>query len=98
MNETILSGICKKCDCTCVMVYTDCGVHEWSADTAKCGIPEPVWFLSARQMRIVVASAEFFKYFENNFGEIVFALEDMLERNPFLVAKILKDAEEKELI
>ena len=65
---------------------------------------EPVWFLSARQIDIIyqflyLNSGKFYKkeleeYWLNEYPDI----SKLLIKNPFLVSKILKDAEEKEQV
>lgn len=102
MNDFVLRGFCKKCgqqiNWDTKENYTDCPALILIKMAGPC---EPVWFLSARQMQIVFGSDEFEKwagqenYFElcnNAFTLIVKVLED----EPFLVAKILKEAEKED--
>lgn len=96
MNDFVLCGFCQKCDTP--LEYL--GNGSWCSHNPTKNICkkfcEPVWFLSPKQMRIVFASPLFNKEvldqrlnFFNEQGE---ALAELLDKNPFLVASILKDA------
>lgn len=102
MDDSVLRGFCQKCGL--VVELNSYKEKQWIVHcnptrNSFCE-PDAVWFLSAKQMKIVFESDEFEEwagqenYFElcnNAFTLIVKVLED----NPFLVSKILKEAEEK---
>lgn len=101
MNDFVLCGFCKKC--ADEVVY-DIEAMRWFHNSREqeeiCGNADGIGFLSAKQMKIVFESDEFEEwasqenYFElcnNAFTLIV----KVLDENPFLVSRILKDAGEK---
>ena len=91
LDDSILRGFCKKCKTHIEWLtkenYTDC-----PKDFGQC---VPVWFLSAKQMEIILESKEFNEWegrnrlYDNDGDD----LPKFLETKPFLVAKILKEAE-----
>lgn len=94
MDHKLLRGFCQKCSGSIQLLIehkdTWSAQHYiadmlWIEQGRECGIPEPVWFLSPKQMRILWQSKEFDDF---TFNE----LAKTLESNPFLVAKILSDA------
>lgn len=78
MNDFVLRGFCKKCDES--HRFREDNEYGLCDEGYSC---QPVWFLSPTQMKILEVSKEIWNY--EGFA-------DMLERNPFLVAKILKEA------
>lgn len=100
MNDTILRGFCKECDAYWTWKEFSQKEKEGLTCHGTESYCEPVWFLSAKQMRVVYKSEEYSKWFEENLNlirplpfweNIARFLEDM----PFLVAKIIKEAEKK---
>lgn len=97
MNNNILHGFCQKCDDPIILDTDNPNEKYWKAkytsmyDLSQTGREctiEPVWFLSPEQGQIVRGSNEF------QCSAYKFEL-DFLEDNPFLVAKILKESENK---
>lgn len=91
MNNTVLRGFCQKCHDSIWLTFNGATwvpnhiqSYEQYCDGTKEFI-QPVWFLSPAQMKILEVSKEIWNY--EGFA-------DMLERNPFLVAKILKETGE----
>lgn len=108
MNDFVLRGFCRTCKWpiylwnmgnTYFPRYTEYVDENMNTHMNPFEIHkiEPVWFLSAKQMRIVRSSKEFYEEYntwkkrKSPDGTIA----TMLEKNPFLVSKILKEAGEK---
>lgn len=99
MNDFVLCGFCENCGMSMIMTHQGIAVHEWSADTPRCGPGKFIPHLSAKQIRIIYQSKLYEKYFETKLNLLApKTIEDMmasfLEDEPFLVAKILKEAKE----
>lgn len=105
MNETILRGFCQKCGMS--LEWDDNydkkynpkfrASHRDHYDEPMHSI-EPVWFLSPNQIRLIHVSKEWNEFYEKNFNLIYpktgfEMLAKLLEEEPFLVAKILKESE-----
>ena len=113
MNDFVLRGFCKKCGSgICMEKKNAYSIHAPENENwfifhlnpyIKKHLPEPVWFLSARQIEIVFYSPVFCQWvFGENWkgkGEpSAIWLIRILNEEPFLVAKILRDAEKQETI
>lgn len=106
MNDFVLRGFCQTCGFP-VYLNEEKAYHSTTATSpltvalyGLCKEIKPVYFLSVKQMDIITASKEFSEFVETN--EVYCwinphdALAEFLKRNPFLVAKILKEVGEKE--
>lgn len=105
MSDFVLRGYCKKCE---LPLFWN---NEIDFNNAKHSISnykgthqvEPVWFLSAKQMRIILESIVYINWIPTNYNRklteaiaVDKLLSYFLEDEPFLVAKILKQKGEKE--
>ena len=95
MNDTILRGFCQKCFVPCRFDNFKTKMHN--TKRAEYHQANPVWFLSPKQMRVVESSDKFWEWInqeiaiQQGFGDITW-LSLFIDREPFLVAKILSDA------
>lgn len=93
MNDFVLRGFCQKCECPLQFCKEDYLNHMHTVVLTNCKRAEPVWFLSPKQMKIILFSEEFNKiYLDSNYKSYLPFLIHSLDTNPFLVAKILSDA------
>lgn len=99
MNDTVLRGYCKKCgmgielDGNLAFHSVAKGV-KWPLDGSACKYPDPVWLLSAKQIKIIEESKEFEEYKQRlraGVGKRPLWLCAILEYEPELIAKILQD-------
>lgn len=106
MNDFVLRGFCKKCEWQIYYsIKQKRSFHfipeglDYSKKYKNCQI-EPVWFLSVKQMEIIQTSDEFSGDWMNkdtsDWDNSAKELEKFIQDNPFLVAKILKEAGKKE--
>ena len=100
MSDFVLRGFCKKCgqqiNWDTKENYTDCPALILIKMAGPC---EPIWFLSAKQMDTIAHSDEYWKWANGDEHEEAMNINyiiNFLNREPFLVSKILKDAGEKE--
>jgi len=100
MNDSILRGFCEKCNSPIqhtypmvALVHTDAIMKYFDHE------PEPVWFLSSKQMEIIreSKSEEMKTLMKKNglwrFDSYLYGV--LLDNDPILVARILKEAGEK---
>jgi hypothetical protein len=107
MNESVLRGFCQKCgwpihygiDNEKSSVCHSANFDSINTNSIVKGMfyhkIEPVWFLSSKQMRILWENYEFKKWMWENTLSVNETLAELLNKNPFLVARILKEAGEK---
>lgn len=100
MNESILRGYCAKCEDKLIFnLQTKEGIDYQHRDISlELHIIEPIWFLSAKQMEIVQNSEKFFEWCGTTPHPLdcsIATLIVLLETEPFLVAKILKEEGER---
>ena len=106
MNDSILRGFCQKCaDEVVYDIEAKKWFHNGREQEEICGNADGIGFLSARQMKILndyltkmddetFFGADYYRMsidFTKMYG---FDFEQLLNQNPFLVAKILKEAGE----
>ena len=106
MNNFVLRGFCQTCGFP-VYLNEEKAYHTTNANTPLCmGLYghcrkiKPVWFLSPKQMKIVWEDDRsrawmFERLNKQHRASAHFLLYYILDENPFLVAKILKNAGEK---
>lgn len=120
MNDNVLRGFCQKCEWPIIYSLTEglqqpiyhdipplpLGIPPSPEEENFNHIPDPVWFLSPKQMKIV---ENYFIANKNDYGNspyVSWARSDtgywiivhwalLLEQSPFLVAKILKECEKE---
>ena len=103
MNDFVLRGFCKKCESSLIYGQSSRTIHYKKEIIGKsidweCIHKEPVWFLSAKQLDIISHSDEYWKWANGDEHEEAMNINyiiNFLNREPFLVAKILKEAGEK---
>lgn len=100
MNDFVLCGFCEKCGSVCEMwegiwrhisFSKDCEEKWLSPDF----IPGIIPVLSPKQMAMILESNQYDRWRWNNHyrdHKNINALIEFLEKDPFLVAKILSDA------
>jgi hypothetical protein len=103
MNDFVLRGFCKKC--LLPLEFNEKGRNFFilsksaTSNLRKCKPCVPVWFLSGKQMVIIRSSKSeeliviLRKYGLWRFDSSIYGI--LLAKNPFLVARILKEAGEK---
>lgn len=103
MNDFVLRGFCNDCWQPIFLNEDNQAQHSFGVPCGKVISNEPVWFLSAKQMKIIEASEEFQIWVRKRYPGMMPNNEDRvlyliraLESEPFLVAKILKQAGEKD--
>jgi len=104
MDEFVLRGFCEKCEQSITWDYFNendktkfyqgnCNAKLVNGKYGKCS---PVWFLSAKQMKIVGESEKWGDWLDSldkydDWPDLI----QFIQENPFLVARILKEAGEK---
>lgn len=96
MNDFVLRGFCQCGKPTKYELIIEGAYHALKHGHQIM----PVWFLSAKQMKIVWEDDRsrtwmFERVNKQHRASAHFLLYHILDENPFLVAKILKDAEER---
>lgn len=104
MDEKTLRGFCQKCELPIALIDGQEmhglpleNVPDEALEKTKDHNPVFIWFLSAKQMKIIVQSHEFNEWYGKNQRNVPHydALAEFLEEMPFLVAKILKENGDK---
>ena len=100
MNDFVLRGFCENCWQPIFMNELGEPQHSFGIPCGKVICKQAKWCLSAKQIMTVYESKEYDLWYEMNFNLISpVSVSEMharfLEREPFLVAKILKEAEKE---
>lgn len=110
MDDSVLRGFCQKCEWP-IYLENKGAKHLLLRDSHKddrwpdCGLEniKPVWFLSPKQIEILAQEKQFGDWILKQNKGVDFTSENLLnflskflEKEPFLVARILKEAGEKD--
>lgn len=97
MNDFVLRGFCKKCNCPLEMDEEGKAFHNYGNDCETVFSQNPIWFLSPQQLDIIIFSKEYENWSVNENTKQYFRtlIAQFLNDEPFLVAKILKESEVK---
>lgn len=94
MNDSVLRGFCQKCGCW--ITYSNFEKNpKMSTYCIKGETCDVEWFLSAKQIKIVLESIQYDEFIKRPRAGVSAKplwLSAMLEREPFLVARILADS------
>lgn len=99
--DFVLRGFCKYCDKSIYVsqLEKEIVLHEWPSESIGYHEVEPVWFLSPKQMDIIVQSKSFRDWYIekecDHWEDSNESLAEFLRKEPFLVAKILREAGEE---